>query len=312
MESGRRRSLTVFDAHCDSLTNVEDLSVLLEERQEGHWDLSRFVRGGGRWQVLAVFTPPRYRGKEAFLFAVAHVEKALEWMEASSRHLRLILSKRDLRDDGRVGILLALEGASPLIGRVDLLRIFFRLGVRLITLTWNYGNELADGVGVSDPKGLTEAGRKVVDACQNLGIAVDVSHLSLPSFISLMEVAEKPVIASHSNFYSLCPHRRNLTDKQALQIARRGGVIGLTFVPEFVGGGANRFLDHFFHGLQLVDQDHLAVGSDFDGCTNPVYPDASHYADLDQDLKKRGVPITVRDRFFSKNLLKFFKSVLPP
>ena len=304
--------LAVFDAHNDSLTEREDLEALTSRLSDGHWDLVRFAEGGGRWQIAAIFTPPRFSGIEALAYALNHLERALEWVERHRDKVRLILNKRDLKDDGRIGILLSLEGASPIAGRVEFLRLLFRLGIRCLTLTWNHRNELADGVGVGDAAGgLTEAGKAVVAECERLGIAVDVSHLSERSFWDLMRVATKPVFASHSNFRSLCDHPRNLTDEQAKAIADKGGVICLTFVPTFVGGDLAQFVRHYFHGVELIGEKALGLGSDFDGCRNPVLPDASAFPQLAQVLRQSGVSSSALKSLFHANLLRYFRKILP-
>ena len=304
--------LAVFDAHNDSLTEREDLEALTSRLSDGHWDLVRFAEGGGRWQIAAIFTPPRFSGIEALAYALNHLERALDWVEQHRDKVRLILNKRDLKDDGRIGILLSLEGASPIMGRVEFLRLFFRLGIRCLTLTWNHRNELADGVGVGIAAGgLTEAGKAVVAECERLGIAVDVSHLSERSFWDLMRVATKPVFASHSNFRALCDHPRNLTDEQAEAIADKGGVICLTFVPAFVGGDLAQFVRHYFHGVELVGEKALGLGSDFDGCKNPVLPDASAFPQLAQVLRQSGVSSSALKSLFHANLLRYFRKILP-
>ncbi|MEJ7613382.1 MAG: membrane dipeptidase [Candidatus Fervidibacter sacchari] len=304
--------LAVFDAHNDSLTEREDLEALTSRLSDGHWDLVRFAEGGGRWQIAAIFTPPRFSGIEALAYALNHLERALEWVERHRDKVRLILNKRDLKDDGRIGILLSLEGASPIMGRVEFLRLFFRLGIRCLTLTWNHRNELADGVGVgSAAGGLTKAGKAIVAECERLGIAVDVSHLSERSFWDLMRVATKPVFASHSNFRALCDHPRNLTDEQAEAIADKGGVICLTFVPAFVGGDLAQFVRHYFHGVELVGEKALGLGSDFDGCKNPVLPDASAFPQLAQVLRQSGVSSSALKSLFHANLLRYFRKILP-
>lgn len=306
-------SFAVLDAHCDAITHREDLQMLTKWLDDGHWDLVRFAEGGGRWQITAIFTPPQFVGKDAFHHALWHLERALEWAEANSNKIRLILRKSDLDDDGRIGVLLSLEGASPLIGKVENLRLFFRLGIRALTLTWNHRNELADGVGVGDTAGgLTEAGKAVVAECERLGIAVDVSHLSERSFWDLMKIVSKPVFASHSNFRALCDHRRNLTDKQAKAIAANGGVICLTFVPSFVGGGLNAFVCHYEHGVRLLNENALGLGSDFDGCKDPVVPDAASFPLLSDALRQKGILASQIRKLFSTNLLRYFRSILPP
>ncbi|MFN3420629.1 MAG: dipeptidase [Armatimonadota bacterium] len=303
--------VAVFDAHNDSLTEREDLNALARRLNNGHWDLVRFAEGGGRWQIAAIFTPPKFSGVEALAHALHHLERALEWVEQNRDKVRLILHRSDLQDDGRIGILLSLEGASPLMGRIEFLRLFFRLGIRCLTLTWNHRNELADGVGVGEEAGgLTEAGKAVVAECERLGIAVDVSHLSERSFWSLMQVARKPVFASHSNFRAICDHPRNLTDEQAKAIAEKGGVVCLTFVPSFVGGDLTKFLSHYEHGVKLIGARALGLGSDFDGCKDPVVPDASSFPQLVNALRERGVPATDIRRLFHANLLRYFRSVL--
>jgi len=304
--------LAVFDAHNDSLTEREDLEALTSRLSDGHWDLVRFAEGGGRWQIAAIFTPPRFSGIEALAYALNHLERALDWVEQHRDKVRLILNKRDLKDDGRIGILLSLEGASPIMGRVEFLRLFFRLGIRCLTLTWNHRNELADGVGVGTAAGgLTKAGKAIVAECERLGIAVDVSHLSERSFWDLMRVATKPVFASHSNFRALCDHPRNLTDEQAEAIADKGGVICLTFVPAFVGGDLAQFVRHYFHGVELVSEKALGLGSDFDGCKNPVLPDASAFPQLAQALRQSGVSTSALKSLFHANLLRYFRKILP-
>ncbi len=304
--------VAVFDAHNDSLTEREDLNALAQRLNDGHWDLVRFAEGGGRWQIAAIFTPPRFSGVEALAHALHHLERALEWINQNRNKVRLVLRRSDLQDDGHIGILLSLEGASPLMGRVEFLRLFFRLGIRCLTLTWNHRNELADGVGVGEEAGgLTEAGRAIIAECERLGIAVDVSHLSERSFWSLMQVARKPVFASHSNFRAICDHPRNLTDAQAKVIAEKGGVVCLTFVPSFVGGDLTKFLNHYEHGVKLIGAKALGLGSDFDGCKDPVVPDASQFPQLANALRERGVSATDIRRLFHANLLRYFRSVLP-
>lgn len=304
--------LSVFDAHNDSLTEREDLDKLINRLSDGHWDLIRFKEGGGRWQITAIFTPPRFSGIEAFAYALHHLERALEWVERHRDKVRLIMTAKDLEDDGRIGVLLSLEGASPLMGRVEILRLFFRLGIRCLTLTWNHRNELADGIGVGEAAGgLTEAGKAIVAECEKLGIAIDVSHLSQRSFWDLMRIAKKPVFASHSNFRSICAHPRNLTDEQAKAVSERGGVICLTFVPAFVGGGLDQLLEHYFHGAQLVGEKSLGIGSDFDGCTNPVLHDASAFPTLAEALKQTGVSPSAIKALFHVNLLRYFRKILP-
>ena len=166
---------------------------------------------------------------------------------------------------GRIGLLLHLEGCRPLMGSLTGLHSLFELGLRSAQLTWNGGNELADGVGVPRAGGLTKLGREAVCEMQRIGVLVDVSHLAPPGVRDVLELAERPVVASHANAAALHPHPRNLTDEQIRGIAATGGVVGLCFVPTFIGSPATveRLVDHADQMAALVGAEHLALGPDY-------------------------------------------------
>jgi membrane dipeptidase len=182
--------------------------------------------------------------------------------------LAVVRTRRDLDESlaaGRVALLLHLEGCRPLRGSVAGLHALFEQGIRSAQLTWNLGNELADGIGVQDPRGLTPAGRDVVRELHRLGLLVDVSHLARPGFDDVLALAEGPVVASHANAAALAPHPRNLADDQIRALAATGGVVGLCFFPPFVGTPATvpRLVDHAEHVAALVGVEHLALGPDY-------------------------------------------------
>jgi membrane dipeptidase len=165
----------------------------------------------------------------------------------------------------RIGLLLHLEGCRPLMGSLRGLHELHDLGVRSAQITWNGGNELGDGVGTATLGGLTRLGRQAVSEMQRLGMLVDVSHLAPAGMRDVLELAERPIVASHANAAALHPHPRNLTDEQIRGIAGTGGVVGLCFVPTFIGPSAtvDRLLDHADHIAALVGPDHLALGPDY-------------------------------------------------
>lgn len=164
----------------------------------------------------------------------------------------------------QVGLVLHLEGLRPLVGRLDLVRHFHRLGVRSAQLTWNGAGELADGVGVDVPGGLTPLGREIVAELDHHRILIDVSHLAEPGFWELASFTRGPLVASHANAAAVCPHPRNLRDDQIRAIAESGGYIGVCFVPDFIGDAASleRLLDHVDHIAGLAGVEAVAVGPD--------------------------------------------------
>jgi membrane dipeptidase len=186
----------------------------------------------------------------------------------ASQSLAILRTSADLDTalaDGAVGLLLHLEGCRPLMGSLSGLHELYELGIRSAQLTWNGGNELADGVGVADAGGLTALGREVVLEMQRLGVLVDISHLAPPGVEDVLELAERPVIASHANAAALTSHPRNLSDEHIRGIAATDGLVGLCFVPPFIGLPATveRLLDHADHIAALVGPDHLAIGPDY-------------------------------------------------
>jgi membrane dipeptidase len=195
------------------------------------------------------------------------VADAVEEAKASES-LATIRSVADLDAalaSGRIGLLLHLEGCRPLMGSLAGLQELHELGIRSAQITWNGANELGDGVGAATPGGLTRLGRDVVREMQRLGVLVDVSHLAPQGVRDVLELAERPIVASHANSAALQPHPRNLTDEQICGIAQTGGVVGLCFVPPFIGPPAtvDRLVDHADHVASLVGPDHLAVGPDY-------------------------------------------------
>jgi membrane dipeptidase len=170
---------------------------------------------------------------------------------------------RAARDAGDVAILLNIEGSSILGEEVYLLRALFHLGLRALGLTWNGRNQLADGCMVLKAGGLTEAGVRVVKEAQRLGIVVDVSHLAEPGFYDMLEIADRPVIASHSNCRALEDHPRNLTDEQLRRLSEAGGVMGINFYAEFVGSlEFSALLDHVDHAVKVAGVEHVGLGPD--------------------------------------------------
>jgi membrane dipeptidase len=183
----------------------------------------------------------------------------------------------------RLGLVLHLEGVRPLRGRLDTLHQLHALGLRSAGITWNPGNEAADGVGVADPHGLTPFGRDLVRELGRLRLLIDVSHLAEPGVRDVLDLAEGPVVASHSNADGLHLHIRNVTDAQARAIAATGGLVGLCCFPQFIGSPATveGLVDHAVYLAGLIGVQHLAIGPDYaegvveafvaDMATDPVY-----------------------------------------
>lgn len=240
---------SVFDAHCDTLSLMLETAGKVSENTF-QTDARRMALYKSYTQVFACFTPSYMRGRS--------LERCLEMI--------------DLFYAGGMKGILSIEGGECITSPA-VLRIFSRLGVRVLGLTWNNSNHLAAGADETDTrKGLTGFGRKIVREARRLKMTIDVSHLNDRSFYDCLEETPDPVVATHSNSRAVCAHRRNLTDDMFVRIAKSGGCAGINFYPPFLNDGAKAgisdIIRHIEHFMALGGEDHIGIGADFDGMGN--------------------------------------------
>jgi len=266
--------MRVFDGHCDTILRCYQNGGGFAENG-GHLDLKRMERYGCWAQFFACFGEPEdFPGKP--LWQVFQEEAALfqGQMEANADrvvHCRTAVEAESAWAAGKQAAFLSVEGAELLDCDLDKLGIAYELGVRAVNITWNHVNALS-GTNVESPeKGLTPLGRAFVEKMQALGMLVDVSHLSDPGFWDVIEMAQKPIFASHSDARALCSHPRNLTDGQFSAIIKNRGVAGLNMATEFLGEGADvdTLVDHVEHWLDLGGEKNISLGGDWDGISHP-------------------------------------------
>lgn len=250
-----------FDAHCDTL------SVLHSRGAE--WSL-----GANAAEVdidrLSAYSP----AAQVFAIWGGHYEEKLALLRRSlARDGRAVLCRtaeevRKANAAGKVAALLSVEGAEILGCSIERLReARERDGLAMINLCWNSDNALC-GAAMDSGSGLTDAGRAFVRAAQDVGVAVDLSHASERTFWDVLEIAEKPVIASHSNAAALSSEfPRNLTDEQFAALVKCGGGAGLNLCADFIGLGRDigACCAHIEHFLALGGEKSLFLGTDFDG-----------------------------------------------
>ena len=319
------REAIVVDTHCDTLLRVLPppgsgrKPIKLEERSdEGHIDLPRLRDGGVDCQVFAIYTGWRPNPPDALLRALQLI-MAFERECDENEDLVKAESYGDIMravEGGRIAGLLSLEGAEPLMGDPEMIRVFHRLGVRMISLTWNWRNPFADGVAASRAESrLTDLGLEAIGEMERLGIILDVSHLSDSCFWDVAEVAGRPFIASHSNCRALCNHPRNLTDDMIRAIADHGGVVGINFAPDFIHkekATLSRVVDHIDHVVEVAGIDHVGLGSDFDGIrsTPEGLEDVSRLPGITEELLRRGYSEGEIRKILGGNHLRVFREVI--
>jgi len=227
--------------------------------------------GGVVFQVLPIFTEEQFIGEGALRRTLEILELSREIAELHHRDVGIVETAADIDailGDGRIAILLALEGAEPVGSSLSMLETMWRLGVRLTSLTWNRRTMLADGVGETDTGGrLTSLGVEAVAEMERLGMVVDVSHLSAHGLAHLAEVATEPFVASHSSCRALCDHPRNLSDAELRLVAAAGGFIAMNATGRFVAAEGtptiDHYVDHVAHAVAIVGEGAVAIGADF-------------------------------------------------
>lgn len=317
--SNRLELLTIIDGHCDTIAVLTDQCRSLGELSRvGQLDLPRLIESGVNIQFFALFVDPG-AGKELPHKLFGLVDRFFRELNDCGPALRLICSIEDIDlavlNQGQVGALLAVEGGEVLGDQLGVLRVLYQLGVRSLTLTWNHRNNLGDGVGVKNPQGLSPFGLEVVGEMNRLGMLVDVAHLAEPGFWDVHEHCRGPYVASHANCRSLCNHPRNLGDDQILALASRGGVLGLSFVPQFIHSqqpSLEAVLDHVDYIATLAGVDCIGWGSDFDGMekVTPGLEDAGCLPRLALGLWARGYTNTDIAKIMGGNWRRVIKQVL--
>ena len=305
----------VFDLHCDTVSELlgrrgRDAAELRSNTL--HIDLERAKTLPGYAQCFAFFTTtdiPLPKGLKVEDIFWQMVSTAQDSVDKNADLIRQARSAADIRknlEDGKMSAIFTLEGPAGIGFEPAKLEKLHNLGFRISTLGWNEKNCLTGSHKTGG--GLTKRGREYVKECQRLGILVDVSHISDEAFWQIMEITEKPVIASHSNSRSVFDVSRNLTDDMFRAICATGGVAGLNLYASFLGEQANldTACDHVFRFLELdSDGTHIALGGDLDGC-DPLpdgFSGVQDYPALARRLMERGLDeATVRNIFWNNAL----------
>jgi membrane dipeptidase len=264
------RDAVVADTHNDLLMLVsrrppEAQAAYFRE----HW-LPQLRAGGVDVQVLPVFIDDDFRPEGAMRQTLRMIEAGHRVAEGNPDTVRLCRTGADIDAtlaDGRVALVLALEGCEAVGTDVELLRTLARLGIRMASFTHFGRTALADGSAEDDAGSrLTSAGVAAVALLEELGVLIDVSHLSATGTDHVLSLATRPVVASHSCSYAVRPHHRNLTDERLKGIAASGGVVGVNFYYGFVDPDSptvGRLADHLEHVASVAGIDHVGLGPDF-------------------------------------------------
>ncbi|MCG6121504.1 MAG: dipeptidase [Microvirga sp.] len=310
MSSGLRTP-PIFDGHNDLLLKLHrgetDAGGVLSGYRGGHIDLPRARRGGYAGGFFAVYVPGSVEEAEAAddlmrrpRYDVA-LPPAIGWSAAIAVALDQIAWAHRLEAAGvvticrdvatieeaiageRMAAVLHVEGAEAIDADFAALEVFHAAGLRSLGPVWSRPNAFGHGVPFRYPStgdtgpGLTDLGKELVRRCNALRIMLDVSHLNERGFDDLAGITDAPLVATHSNAHAVCPHARNLTDRQLERIRDSDGMVGLNFAAAFLRPdgrmdsdvGLDLILRHLEHLIGILGEDRVGFGSDFDGATVP-------------------------------------------
>lgn len=318
--------MRIIDAHCDVLWRLWQHKYQYGKAldypfyKDADWlqvTAAKLHKGGVALQACAIYVDEPYNHIRPFEAALETVD--LFYKEVLSEETIFIRNRSDLiewKHGNKLGLLLTLEGAEAIGTDLVKLETLVRSGVRWLGLTHNPANFVADGVGEERGAGLTNFGKKLIPELNRLHIGIDVSHLSERGFWDVAELSTQPFFATHSNAKAIYPHRRNLTDEQIKAIIAKDGMIGITYVPYFTAGSMpvmiKELLLHIEHILSLGGENHLGLGSDFDGISETIQGlgDSSEtYNLINQLLKHYSTDIV--ERIAGENWYRLMLRILP-
>ena len=335
-------SLLIGDWHADSLLWKRNLN---ERHTYSHVDIPRLQAGNVGLQMFTIVTKSpsglNYNENSAnarddiTALAVSQLWPIDTWSSLTARakyqakklhnfaqqndDLRIIKNKQDLdtfinlraSKPQLVGGLIGTEGSHALDGKLENVQTLFDAGLRMMSLQHFFDNKLGGSLHGQSQQGLTDFGRKVVKEIGRLSIILDVSHSSENVVTDVLAIAERPLVVSHTGFKGHCNSARNIDDSLMRQIAQKGGLIAIGYWDGAVCGDSPKdIVQAMEYGMKLVGENHLSLGSDFDGTITTRF-DTSELVALTDEMLKAGFTETQIRKIMGGNMLKLLQQQLP-
>lgn len=365
--------MKIADMHCDTISEIWESRKQSASQKGGspqqlyrndlHIDIRKMKKAGYLLQNFALYVDLK-KGLDPFEYVMELIDVFREEMEKNKNDIGVIKTYDEIlanERQGKMSALMTIEEGGCCKGEIGNLERLYQLGARMMTLTWNYPNELASPnlflknelsgksaekggaasdaakdilSGIGDEKGstlkndegfnlfdssrgLTEKGFFFIQRMEELGMIIDVSHLSDAGFWDIVQHTKKPFVASHSNARALCGHCRNLTDDMIRAVAGRGGVIGLNFYGCFLNetndshSRVARMAAHARHMLKVGGSGCLGLGSDFDGISGELeIQDCSQMQKLINELERAHFTGTEIENILWRNVMRVYREML--
>ena len=340
--------MKIADMHCDTISEIWESRKQSASQKGGspqqlyrndlHIDIRKMKKAGYLLQNFALYVDLK-KGLDPFEYVMELIDVFREEMGKNKNDIGVIKTYDEILANecqGKMSALMTIEEGGCCKGEIGNLERLYQLGARMMTLTWNYPNELAspnlfiksaekgstlkndEGFNLFDSsKGLTEKGFFFIQRMEELGMIIDVSHLSDAGFWDIVQHTKKPFVASHSNARALCGHCRNLTDDMIRAVAGRGGVIGLNFYGCFLNetndshSRVARMAAHARHMLNVGGSGCLGLGSDFDGISGELeIQDCSQMQKLVEGLERAHFTGTEIENILWRNVNRVYREML--
>lgn len=345
--------LPIFDGHNDALlrlfnsTEADPVAGFLAGTVEGHIDLPKARAGNLAGGLFAVFCPspekidfaalragadvpmpPPLPMDAARASAIRMISLLFQLERASGGQLAVCRSAADIRAAmvrGATAAVLHIEGVECIDPELDFLEVLYAAGLRSLGPVWSRHNAFGHGVPFRFPgspdigPGLTEAGKRLVAACNRLGVLIDLSHINERGFWDVAGLSSAPLVATHSNAHAVCPAPRNLTDDQLRAIRDTNGMVGLNFATGFLRPDGQMDPDtdielmvrHLDHMIEVAGETHVGLGSDFDGAMIPAaISSAAGLPVLVEALERHGYDRPLLERLASGNWLSLLERTI--
>lgn len=315
------KRVVIVDTHVETPLLISEKQIKLRDNQ-GQVSLEKLRAGGVDVVFFSIFVNP-YRYKKIAKSQADFIIKALKKeLDANQDWVELATSHADIQrivKSGKIAALMGMEGADPIEDSLNNLDYFYKQGVRYLGPTWSTHTLMADSSGQPKPrwKGLSKFGKMAVERMNKLGMLIDVSHLSDQAFYDVMKSSKQPVIATHSGVDGARNHARNLSDDMLKLMSLNGGVVGIVFYPPHLESSGKATTEsvvkHIDHAISVMGEDHVGIGSDFDGLDRPPptgLKDASEMPNLVAALQKKGYNPTRIEKVLGGNFMRVFAEVL--
>jgi membrane dipeptidase len=346
--------MKIFDGHNDILDRILESGDLNStgflKPSPGHLDLPKARQGGFAGGLFAVYppNPPEVPPSEERMIyhddgyeveiappldydyslrTATRMIELLRKIEADAKgKFQVVTNTQELQDcldNDILAAVLHLEGAEPIRPDLSNFEDFYQLGMRSLGLVWSRPNAFGHGVPFKYPSGpntgpgLTPAGKDLIQACNSMGVMIDLAHLNEKGFWTVAELSSDPLVSSHTAAHGLIPKARNLTDEQLKAIRVTNGLVGVIFsVNDLAGesrprkdGPISAIIDHIRYIADLIGVDHVAFGSDFDGTVIPSeLGDASQFQKLVDLLREAGFSEQELEKICYKNWLRVLET----